>query len=191
MISGFKTLFLAAAMLPTLASADALNYKYAEGGLDILNAGQDFMGVQARGAFSITDNVFAIAGVRSLSDITAYSHVWFGAGYNQAINQQTSAWVGGSLDVQQVEYRYRYRFTNRTYTEDVKETAPAVRGGVRYQLTPQLELAGSARFVTGDFDHYAFTGTTRFAVTNQFHLLGEIEVYEGDPGLLLGGSFMF
>ncbi|MAM87949.1 MAG: hypothetical protein CME36_11660 [unclassified Hahellaceae] len=190
MISGFKKLVFATVFMPTLASADALNYKYVEGGLNMFYVeDEDLMGFQGRGAFSISENIFALAGVRSLSDTGDYSHVWLGAGYNQTLNQQTSAWAGVSVDNQETEWEEETRFYRVRYRS--KETALGLRGGIRHQLNQQVELAGTARIVTGDLDHYAVSGTTRFAITPQFNLLGEIEIMEGDLGLLLGGSFFF
>ncbi|WP_416397494.1 hypothetical protein [Allohahella sp. A8] len=184
MISGMKKLVLTAVLLPSLASADAQNYKYVEGGLDMLFVDeQTFIGPQIRGAFSFTDNLFALAGLRVLSDDVDYTNYWFGAAYNQAIDMKTSVWAGGSIEFQ--EYSYGRGFY------DFDDTAPAIRGGVRHQLNQQLELASSARFVTGDADYFAISGTARFAITPQLHLLGELEIMDGEIGLLGGASFFF
>src|SRR5690606_4039558 len=118
-----KKLVLAVAILPSLASAEALNYKYVEGGLDVLfadegSAEQTFIGPQVRGAFSITENFFALGGLRVLSDDLDYTNYWFGGAYNQAINLQTSFWVGGSIEFQE------WGYNNRRFN-DFDDTSPA------------------------------------------------------------------
>uniref|UniRef100_UPI003A8759F6 hypothetical protein n=1 Tax=Marinospirillum sp. TaxID=2183934 RepID=UPI003A8759F6 len=66
-----------------------------------------------------------------------------------------------------------------------------LRGGVRHQVQPDLELGGSLRLITGDLDYVGITGSVRYDLQPQFYLLGEIDLFDGDLGFIGGVGMHF
>jgi|SRR5690554_2650025 len=177
---------VAAAMLPALASAEGLNYNYVDAGLAILDSGnQTFIGPDLRGSYSINEDVFLYGGLRILSDDLDYTNLYVGGAYRFGLDDKTDLWVGGNLEHQEVEV------TVGPFTNSADDTAIALRGGMRHQLNSDLEVGANARIVLGDFDYFGFGGYGRYKMSDNLSLKGELDIQDGDLGLVGGITYFF
>lgn len=55
------------------------------------------------------------------------------------------------------------------------DTALELFGGIRHQQSSELELAGTLRMITGDFDYVGLTGTARYALNESWTLVGDLD----------------
>lgn len=166
-------------------AAQALNYNYAEGGIALYPsataADQSFIGLSGRGAAELdnvtnVDNLFAFGGLTYLTDDLDYTNFHVGLGYAHLIDNQTSIWGGGNIEYQ--------KFSISGFSSS--DTSIALRGGVRHQLNPDLEVSGGLRVVTGDWDYLGLTGTTRYQLQDNLYAIGEIDIWDGDLGFMAG-----
>ncbi|MDX1589458.1 MAG: hypothetical protein R3296_11020 [Oleiphilaceae bacterium] len=182
----FPKLLLLAALFPLSAAASDLSYNHAEAGVALYPGSdneQDFVGFDSRLSLELTPAVFVYGGLKFLTDEVDYTALHAGVGFRHRLETRTSIWGGVGLDYQELD------FPNRAGTFD--DTGLALRGGLRHQVNEALELGGSARVITGDLDYvgYAFTG--RLALSRDLSLLGELDVFDGELGLIAGLSLSF
>ncbi|MFK7159599.1 outer membrane beta-barrel protein [Marinospirillum sp. MEB164] len=173
------------------ATAQALDYNRVEAGLAMYPgiSGHTPIGIDLRGSFELdefgAENFFAFGGLQYLTDKLDYTLFHVGGGYQHAVNQQTSLWGGVTIEYTKVEY------SNWWGKWDASDTSLGLRGGVRHQIQPDLELGGSLRLITGDLDYVGITGSVRYDLQPQFYLLGEIDLFDGDLGFIGGIGMHF
>lgn len=177
-----KLLSLAVASLFVAGTAQAdLNYNYVEGGLGIWSpSGQTFIGPDLRASFAATEDIFIYGGFRFLTDDIDYTNFHVGAGYRFGINDKTDIWGGANIEYQ--------KFSNGG---SISDTGIALRGGIRHQLNNELELGGSLRLVTGDFDYLGLNGHARYKLADNLDFKGELDIQDGDLGLFAGVTYYF
>ncbi len=183
---------LAGLFLPGLSSAQEFNYDYVEGGITLYPSvgSQDYIGPEFRASYGITDEWFAFGGLQLLSDDVDLTTWHVGAGYRIPIDADTEAWVGPTLEYQEWEVSFT-NFFGDTTTSGVDDTAIGVRGGVRTRISDELQLAGEARLVTGDFDYFGLNGKALFALTPDLDAYGMLDLYDGELGFGGGVRFNF
>ena len=179
-------LALAFAALPLATNAQALSYNYVEGGLVMYPDadGQDYTGFGVRASYELEQvdpQAFVYGGYSMVSDDVDLTIMHFGAGYRFEINNQTEAWGGAGFDNSKVKLG---SFSS-------SDTALALRGGLRHQLSDDTELAATMRIVTGDFDYTGFAFTVRQHLNDKLSLLGEIDSFDGDIGFIAGVNYGF
>ena len=191
MKNGFQALLLAAAILPAAASAESISYNFVEGGLALYPSfeSQTFIGVDTRGSVAINDNVFAFGGLKFLTDDVDLTALHVGGGYRHALDAKTDLWGGVTIEYQEYDYGNCNSFSNSFCSFD--DTALGLRGGLRHQLDAKLEVGGSARIITGDLDYVGLTGTGRYAIDRNLKLFGEVDLYDGELGLIGGLTLDF
>jgi len=174
-----KLLSLAVASLVVAGTAQAdLNYNYVEGGLGILSpSGQTYIGPDVRASFAATEDIFIYGGFRFLTDDFDYTNFHIGAGYRFCIDDKTDLWAGGNIEYQKFD--------------SWNDTGIALRGGARHQLNDELELGGTLRLVTGDFDYLGLNGHARYKLADNLDFKGELDIQDGDLGLFAGVTYYF
>ncbi len=181
--------FVVAALIPAAVSAESLSYNYVEGGLALYPDfdSQSFIGVDTRASAAINENVFAFGGLKYLSDDVDLTALHVGGGYRHGLDAKTDLWGGVTIEHQDLDYPDNNGFG----PDSADDTALGLRGGLRHQVDEKLEVGGSARIVTGDFDYLGLTGTARYAVQRDLKLFGEVDLYDGELGLIGGVSLDF
>lgn len=177
------SLLAAGLMAPAFAAAQNLNYNYVDAGLAFYPDFEDetFFGLDATGSFAITPDVFVFGGMKYLTDDVDLIAFHIGPGYRFALDARTDIYGGLTLEYQEVDYD--------NGSED--DTALGVRGGLRHRLTQELELGGQIRAVTGDFDYVGFSAYAQYFVRRDLGLIGELDVYDGNLGLIGKVRFAF
>jgi len=107
-----------------------------------------------------------------------YTAIHLGGGYKHSLQRNTDIWGGVTMEYQD-------------FDPGGDDTSLGLRGGIRHQVDAVLELAGSARVITGDADYVGFAGTVRYALSRDLSFLGELDVQDGDLGLIGGVSLQF
>ena len=180
-------LFFAAALLPAAASAENLSYSFVEGGLALYPDfdSQSFIGLDARGSVDIKNNIFAFGGLKYLTDDVDLTALHIGGGYRHSLDISTDLWGGVTIEHQDLD------IDSCRFCDSVDDTALGLRGGLRHQVDEKLEVGGGARIITGDLDYIGLTGTARYAVQRDFKLFGEVDLYDGELGLIGGVTLEF
>lgn len=196
MRKGITGLVAAAALLPTAVAAESLSYNYVEGGLALYPSfeSQTFMGVDGRGSIAINENVFAFGGLKYLTDDVDLTALHVGGGYRHGLDAKTDVWGGVTIEYQDIDggrQCFDTGFGVQCVSASFDDTALGLRGGLRHQLDDKLEIGGSARLITGDLDYVGLTGTARFAIRENLKLLGEVDLYDGELGLIGGVTLEF
>lgn len=188
MKKGLQGLIVATALLPAAIAAESLSYNYVEGGLALYPGfeSQDFIGVDGRASLAINENIFAFGGLKFLTDDVDLTALHIGGGYRHGLDAKTDVWGGVTIEYQEVDFSSACSFCG-----SVDDTALGLRGGLRHQLNDQLEIGASARIVTGDLDYVGLTGTGRYAIQENLKLFGEVDLYDGELGLLGGITLEF
>lgn len=183
------SLAVAGLLVSTTVQAD-LNYNYVEGGLGIWSpSGQTFIGPDLRASFAATEDIFIYGGFRFLTDDIDYTNFHVGAGYRFALNGKTDIWGGANIEYQELEYCWSDWFGSGCSSFD--DTSLALRGGARHQLNDELEVGGSLRLVTGDFDYLGLNGHARYKLADNLDFKGELDIQDGDLGLFAGVTYYF
>lgn len=187
-------LLAAGLIAPMAVSAQDLSYTYGQGGLAFYPGfeGQDFIGLDAKGSFAVTDEWFAFGGLKYLTDDVDLTAVHVGAGYRYGLARGTDVYGGVTLEYQEVESSLVDPVsldTRITISND--DTSLGVRGGVRHRLTDEFEVGGEARYVMGDLDYFGITGSAQYFLTDQVGLIGEVDMYDGEMGVIGSARFNF
>lgn len=171
-------------MVPALVAADNFSYDFVEGGVAVYPSfnGQDFVGFDLRGSLTVAEDIFAFGGFKYLSDDVNLTALHGGVGYRMALDTETDIWGGVTLEYQEFDYPNVFNGQSGSYDD----MGIGLRGGVRHQVNNQLEIGGSARVVTGDLDYVGVSGTARYAFRDNLRLLGEVDLYDGELGLIGG-----
>lgn len=179
---------VAATLLPAAVSAESLSYNFIEGGLALYPSfeSESFIGVDTRGSLAINEDVFAFGGLKYLTDDVDLTALHVGAGYRHGIDPKTDLWGGVTIEYQDIDYSGACNFCG-----SVDDTALGLRGGIRHQVDEKLELGAGARIITGDLDYVGLTGTGRYAIERNLKLFGEIDLYDGELGLIGGLTVEF
>jgi len=164
-------------IFPPLAFADALNYNYVKGGLAVYPdfSGQDFIGAEFKGSYLITPEIFAFGGLLYLTDDVDLTAIHVGGAYRLTMDESTDIYGGLTIEHQDIDGVF-------------DDTALGIRGGVRHRLSPDLEIGGQLRIITGDLDYFGIRGTTRYFLDENRSIVGELDIYDGELGLLVGLS---
>lgn len=188
MKKGFQGLLLSAALLPAAVSAESLSYNFIEGGLALYPSyeSQTFIGVDVRGSHAINENVFAFGGLKFLTDDIDLTALHVGGGYRHGLDTRTDVWGGVTIEYQEAEFSGACNGCG-----SVDDTALGLRGGIRHQLDDKLEIGAGARIITGDLDYVGLTGTGRYAIERNLKLFGEVDLYDGELGLIGGLTLEF
>lgn len=141
---------------------------------------QTFIGPDIRGSFAINKDVFAYGGFRFLTDDVDYTNFHVGAGYRFGIDDKTDLWAGGNIEYQKL-----------SNGGSISDTGLALRGGARHQLNDELEVGGTLRLVTGDFDYVGINGHARYFLAENLDFKGELDIQDGDLGLFAGVTYYF
>lgn len=195
MKTALRNLALTSLLVSGVANAE-LNYSYVEGGLGVLSpSGQTYVGPDVRGSFAVTDDIFVYGGLRFLTDDTDYTNWHLGAGYRFAIDEQTDVWAGANLEYQEFKVKKECEtipfFGTQCWGGSIDDTAIAIRGGVRHQLNQDIEVGGTARLVTGDFDYFGINGHVRYKLMDNLSAKGELDIQDGDLGIFAGVTYFF
>ncbi|TGN40389.1 hypothetical protein [Marinobacter confluentis] len=188
MKKGFHGWLIAATLLPAAVSAESLSYNFVEGGLALYPSfeSQTFIGLDTRGSIAINENVFAFGGLKYLTDDVDLTALHIGGGFRHGIDARTDLWGGVTMEYQDADYSGVCNGCG-----SVDDTALGLRGGLRHQVDEKLEVGGSARIITGDLDYVGLTGTGRYAVDRNLKLFGEVDLYDGELGLIGGVTLDF
>jgi hypothetical protein len=188
MTKGLHRWLFIAALLPTAVSAESLSYNFIEGGLALYPSfeSETFIGVDTRGSLAINENVFAFGGLKYLTDDVDLTALHVGGGYRHGVDARTDLWGGVTIEYQEVDFPGACSFC-----DSVDDTALGLRGGIRHQLDEKLEVGAGARIITGDLDYVGLTGTGRYAIERNLKLFGEIDLYDGELGLIGGLTVEF
>lgn len=108
-----------------------------------------------------------------------------GAGYRFGINDKTDIWGGANIEYQ------KYLLPSSLWGGSANDTSIALRGGARHQLNDELEVGGSLRLVTGDFDYLGLNGHARYKLADNLDFKGELDIQDGDLGLFAGVTYYF
>lgn len=184
MKKGLRGLAAATLLLPTAGMAESLSYSYLEGGLAIYPdfESQDLLGLDTRGSVALHENIFAFGGLKFLTDDVDLTALHAGGGYRHGLDRNTDLWGGVTVEYQEYEW---------DRGGDIDDTGLGFRAGIRHQLNNDLEVGIGGRIVTGDLDYVGFTGTARYAIEPDFKLFAELDVYDGEPGVIGGATFEF
>lgn len=186
---------LAASLIaPLAASAQDLDYSHLQGGFAFYPGfeGQDFVGIDAKGSFAITDSWFAFGGLKYLTDDVDLTAAHLGAGYRFELARGTDVYGGLSLEYQEIESRLVDPNTLDTVIKaSSDDTSLGVRGGLRHRLTDEFELGAEARYVLGDLDYFGLTGSAQYFITDQLGLVGEVDLYDGEMGVIGAARYNF
>lgn len=179
---------------PLGASGQDLSYNYIQGAAAFYPSfeNQDFIGVDVRGSVSLMEDFFVFGGMQFLTDDIDLTTVHAGVGYRQPLMDRTDVWGGVTLEYQEFESEFVDPGTGQTLisaSED--ETSVGFRAGVRHLLTDEFEVAGEARYVTGDLDYFGIKGTAQYFLNEQVGLIGELDLYDGELGAIVGGRLSF
>lgn len=187
MKTGLQGWLLAAALLPAAASAESLSYNFIEGGLALYPSyeSQTFLGIDTRGSIAINEQVFAFGGLKYLTDDIDVTALHVGGGFRHGLDARTDLWGGVTIEYQEFD------FSSCNFCGSVDDTALGLRGGLRHQVDEKLEVGGSARIITGDLDYVGLTGTGRYAIERNLKLFGEVDLYDGELGLIGGVTLDF
>ncbi|SFR56048.1 hypothetical protein SAMN05216203_1380 [Marinobacter daqiaonensis] len=183
MKNGIRGLTAAAMLLPVAAMAESLSYSYLEGGVALYPdfESEDFIGLDTRGSLALNENVFVFGGLKYLTDDVDLTALHVGGGYRHGLDARTDLWGGVTLEYQELDWN----------SAEVDDTGLGIRGGLRHQLTNELEVGVGGRVITGDLDYVGFTGTARYAIERDFKVFAELDVYDGEPGIIGGVTFEF
>ncbi|TVP60682.1 MAG: hypothetical protein EA349_01015 [Halomonadaceae bacterium] len=181
-----QRLALIVALCPAAAMASDLSYNYVEGGIALYpsaDRSQDYVGFDSRLSAELTPEVFVFGGLKYLTDDVDYTAIHAGVGFQHGLNRQTSLWGGVTMEYQDFDFPGNLG--------SVDDTSIGLRGGLRHQLNQDFEIGGSARVITGDLDYVGFAFTTRYALSRDLSFLGELDVFDGDLGIIAGVSLAF
>ncbi|WP_290650903.1 hypothetical protein [Aquisalimonas sp.] len=182
------SLALAGLMTPGILSAQYLDYTWIQGGVafypsfgnGVGGGSQDFAGVDTAANFAITEEVFLLGGVSFLTDDIDFTTIHVGGAYRLPLDPRTDLWGGLSLEYQE--------FSNDDSVDDI---SIAFRGGLRHRLSEEWEVGGQLRVVTGDFDYVGVRGTARYFFREGVAVLGELDILDGNLGVIAGGTITF
>ncbi len=194
------TLFTAGMMGAVTASAqtvapEGINYNYLEGNLALYpsyGAGpgsQDYVGVRVRGAALVAPEVFLFGQLRYLTDDIDFTQAHFGAAYRYKILEDTDLYAGPAIEYMDLDLPGQFGGGS------IDEVGFSVRGGIRHRLNEDFEFAGEIRhvFFGGDIDDnwIGITGTVQYFLTQELGLIGEVDIEDGELGLLGGLRYNF
>lgn len=194
MMKSITPVLAACLLAPLAASAQSLNYNYIQGGGALYPDfdGQDFIGVDVNGSILMTEDVFIFGGMKFLTDDVDLTAVHLGAGYRHALAAETDVYAGVTLEYQEIEATFVDPDTlEETTTASIDDTGIGLRAGLRHMLTDEFEVAAQVRLVTGDLDYFGVTGTAQYFLNRQVGLIGEVDIYDGEMGVIGGVRFNF
>lgn len=178
---------LTMSLLPATAAGQTHDYTFVQGGLAYYpgasihdTSSQDYVGVDLKGAYEITPDIFALGGLKYLNDDYSLTSLHAGGAYRVTIDERIDIYGGPTLEYQ--------RLSNGGSDT---ELGLGLRGGLRLQLNPELELGGEMRVVTGDADYVGLTGTAAYALNNETSVIAEADLYDGELGLIGGVRLTF
>jgi hypothetical protein len=185
MKKALASIALAAMLTPTVSSADFLNYNYVDGGLAFYpNFGnQDFVGVDANASFSITHNVFVFGGLTYLTDDLDLTAMHIGGAYRVEVARDVDIYGGLTLEYQEIEMTFFHPTLGRV-KRTVDDTALGLRGGIRATISNQWEVGSQVRVITGDLDYVGISGYGQYFLNRNVGLIGEVDIYDGEVGVI-------
>ncbi len=141
------------------AQAANFDYNYGQIGYEF----DDFEGLTLTGSFEINQNIFVLARYASLTEDTLgvdidYTDFNVGAGYHMPINNKTDAVFTVSFDSAEVDIPGT--------PVSVDDTGLLLTAGVRFQVNPQIELAGGLYHVTTFDGDTGIQGEARYNINN-------------------------
>ncbi len=198
---GRRQLYVALAVLglalPSAAMAQGYNYNYVDAALAIYPdyrvhpafRGEDFIGLRVGGGFQITEEIFGFANGRYLTDDVDFLRVSLGGGYRLTMiplpdEINLDIYAGGALEMS--------RFAGDVPSDTT--AGASIRGGVRWHALDNVEVGGELRIVRlNDYvgNHVGLTGRVLYGLANNIHLLGELDIEDGEPGIVFGARFSF
>lgn len=176
------------------APAPDLSYRYLQGGIAYYPGfgDQDFVGADLRGVIAITPEIFLFGAFKYLTDDVDLKAGHVGGGYRLALGPETDVYGGLSAEYQRVEANVvdpDSLITERKRSTD--DTSLGVRAGVRHLLVPQIEVGGEIRYVTGDLDYFGLAANIQYFINPRIGLIGEIDVYDDEMGVIGGARVNF
>lgn len=180
-------LFTAASLGSASVSAQDLDYSYAQGGIALYPGfeSQDLFGVDFQGKYALTPEVFLLGGLAYLTDDVDITAIHGGVAYRMPVASGTDLYGGLTVEYQ------KYEVSFNGFSSSVNDTALGLRGGIRHQLNPTVELGAQLRVLTGDLDYVGVRGSARYLLNQQMSLVGEVDIYDGELGLIGGLRFRF
>ncbi len=166
------------------SAPENLNYNYVEGIFAVYPDynGQDFIGPRVRGSFLVMPEVFLFGQFRFLTDDVDYTQMHVGAAYRFAIDENTDIYGGPSLEYVD-------------FSPGTDDFGFGLRGGIRHRLNEDFEIGGEIRYVNirGDIDddYLGVTGTLQYFLNPNVGLVGEVDLEDGELGLLAGVRWNF
>lgn len=165
------------------------SYNYIEGGPAVYpgyggrrgGGSQDFIGVRVGGTAEFTNEIFGYGQLRLLTDDVDFTSVSGGAAYRLPVPlpEPMDVYAGGGLE-----------YWNVSNNGSADGLGLSVRSGVRYRINRDLEANGEARVVRigGDIDEtfIGIRGQILFDMAGPLSLLGEVDIEDGEVGLLGG-----
>ncbi len=167
-----------------------LNYNYVQGQLawypsaDLAKSSQDYLGIDMRGSYQILPDYpefFAFGELQYLTDDADLTNFHFGGAYRGEIHEQTDFYGGLTIEYTKFDWD----------NGDDSDIALGLRGGVRHILTPDWELGGQLRLITGDYDYVGLRGNAQYALQENLGLVMELDLYDGELGFQGGVRYNF
>lgn len=169
------------------AANDLFDYTYGQAGLALYPSAdihgipsQDYFGIDLKGSYELTPDIFAFGGFKFLTDDIDLTSLHVGGAYRVNVDERIDLYGGPSLEYQRV--------SNGGSDDDI---GLGLRGGLRLMLNPEVELGGEIRIVTGDADYVGLTGTAQYYLDSNLSVVGELDIYDGEFGLIGGVRMMF
>ena len=177
----FFLLALAGMIFPVAVSANSISYNYVDGGLAFYPSvgNQDFFGIDATGSVAVTPEVFVFGGLKYVTDDVDLTAIHVGGAYRVEVAPDVDVYGGLTLEHQKLEETRRSRGRAR-----FSDTALGLRGGIRARINEQVEIGGQARLVTGDLDYFGISGYAQYFLSPNLGLVGEVDLYDGELGLI-------
>jgi len=184
----FFLLALAGMLSPAAVSANSISYNYVDGGLAFYPSfnGQDFFGIDATGSVAVTPDVFVFGGLKHLTDDLDLTAIHLGGAYRVEVAPDVDVYGGLTLEYQKVEATFRFLDGDglRRVTASFSDTALGLRGGIRARINEEVEIGGQVRLVTGDLDYFGISGYAQYFLSPNLGLVGEVDSYDGELGLI-------
>lgn len=185
---------LSVTLWPLVGHSAELHYDYVDVGLSLYPSAdsQTWLGPKVRGSMAINEDVFVFGEFSYLTDDVDLTNLVAGGAYRFELDPKTDLWGGVGLSYSNVSApRVCEPISGVCYSTSHNDTALGLFGGLRHQKNSDLELAGTLRMITGDFDYVGLTGTARYAMDENWTLVADLDLFDGDLGVFGGVHFRF
>ncbi len=196
----FKTLVLGAAMLTVSAGAIAgnnISYTNAQAGYQFWTGSGSIDGFFTNGSFRINEQVYVAAGYDFASASGYEFSTLSGRGGFILPMQGFDLYAEGGLANRTAKFRNcRGNFNNNNFrcgSFSDSDMGLFLEGGIRTMIDRQIELRGSFRHITGDYDETYLTAEGVYHITPQWSAMTNVSrlMDASEFQFQIGGRFNF